>query len=431
MHSSLFKLSMLLSAIIGIFSLLLKGDFTFRSFGFLITVLLFLINTYLYSSKVGIFSVSYIIYFILLFISNNVSPFLLSYNDNELHTGRVNDYYILYFISFFVISIFILFYLLLIKRKTIVDIIFKINTSEAWKIFIIALFISPLWLLGGEDMKLILIPAVIYFFVFIFSKPECIKKNIFKIGGMSSLAVISVASIHRFIFITYIFPLIIFFILNRKKRMSFSKLLKYCFLFLIFFSVYGIVSELYKLNAWYGGSYSINDFIAIISDFDLLFQWVDRQFYRIFDIWTHLSGEIINYVNIHGYFYGLTYVKSLAGIFNFPYVDLAKIVANIIGANYAQPGLMADGYANFGIFGVIINYSLAFFGAEYFMCLYLRKGTMLTLLLYLIPFTKLILDGGTIFSILHMIIIVFIGTLPWINIKKRYRNCVHLPLEVN
>ncbi len=52
-------------------------------------------------------------------------------------------------------------------------------------------------------------------------------------------------------------------------------------------------------------------------------------------------------MKVHGFFHGITYVKSFAGYFGFEYVSLPLLSAKYISASYAQPGLIAEGYANF------------------------------------------------------------------------------------
>lgn len=80
----------------------------------------------------------------------------------------------------------------------------------------------------------------------------------------------------------------------------------------------------------------------------------------VFLIFGHIWGNIIDYIDQKGYLWGITYVKSFAPILGFDYVSLPLISANMIGADYAQPGLVAEGYANWGIYGAIINMIFVF-----------------------------------------------------------------------
>lgn len=131
-------------------------------------------------------------------------------------------------------------------------------------------------------------------------------------------------------------------------------------------------------------------------------------------------GNIIEYVNAHGFMYGLTYIKPFAFFFGFPYISLPLISAEIINASYAQPGIVAEGYANLGIIGAVINCFIIFIIAEFLLDYYLRKKNMFSLLLVLVTFSQVMLDGGTINSILYM---SFLGFLSFygLNILKRIR----------
>ena len=69
-------------------------------------------------------------------------------------------------------------------------------------------------------------------------------------------------------------------------------------------------------------------------------------------------------------------------------------------ASYAQPGLLAEGYANFGIIGAVVNLLIPFVLAELFLDIFLKKRDGFSICLMTIPFVKVLLDGGTINSII-------------------------------
>ena len=104
-------------------------------------------------------------------------------------------------------------------------------------------------------------------------------------------------------------------------------------------------------------------------------------------------------MNLHGFYHGITYVKSFANVFGFEYVSLPLISAKYISAAYAQPGLLAEGYANFGIFGAVLNLLVPFAIAEGALSWFLKKRDPLALMILTVPFTKILLDGGTINNI--------------------------------
>ena len=81
-----------------------------------------------------------------------------------------------------------------------------------------------------------------------------------------------------------------------------------CFIGVLAILLYGIVSEVIKLNSL-GGTYNIID---IMFDFKSNLKFLHNQIYRIFEIWTPLGGNIIELVEKEGFYYGITYVKFLA-----------------------------------------------------------------------------------------------------------------------
>ena len=133
-----------------------------------------------------------------------------------------------------------------------------------------------------------------------------------------------------------------------------------------------------------------------------------NQIYRIFEIWTPLGGNIIELVEKEGFYYGITYVKFLAPYLGFPYINLAKISAEYIMASYAQPGLVAEGYANFGIFGAVLNLAIVLILTEYMFRRFMKNKNPLNLCLMLTPFTAILLDGGTVNDIILNIVFIFV-----------------------
>jgi hypothetical protein len=201
---------------------------------------------------------------------------------------------------------------------------------------------------------------------------------------------------NRFLFIQYIMPLLLIFFLfvavndNYKKGKKVVPLL----IFGIFVVMaYGMVSELVKLNLYYDRSYNI---LSEITNFKSIYDSCVRQVYRLFGVWTELGGNIIQHVKVHGFFHGITYVKSFAGYFGFEYVSLPLLSAKYISASYAQPGLIAEGYANFGVVGAVINMLIPFAIAEGSLTYFLKKRNVLALCILSVPYTKLLFDGGTI-----------------------------------
>ena len=73
--------------------------------------------------------------------------------------------------------------------------------------------------------------------------------------------------------------------------------------------LYGMLSEIVKLNRYWNGNYNL---LYELTNFQSYIDFGANQFYRIFGIWTELGGNIIDFVHKNGFFYGITYVKFLA-----------------------------------------------------------------------------------------------------------------------
>ena len=393
---------------------------------FIISFFVFLLVTNVYQRKVKIVTLGYLVYFFLAFLAQNVGPYAIIYNSHIQNLIQrfpnicvPNDHYTLYFLIFIFVSTVIYIYLLCIDKISIEQKVwvYMPTRQEARKIMM-AFFIIllPIWILGNMSYATILVPFTSYFIISIWKYPFTRKIVVFIIGFIASVLILISQLFSRFIFVQYVFPFILIWFLNngllfsRKEKISY-KVIGFFLLFCSLAILYGIISEMMKLNANFDGNYTFNDMFEVLSEPQLLQNWLSRQTYRIFDIWSHLGGNIIDYIDQKGYLWGITYVKSFAPILGFDYVSLPLISANMIGADYAQPGLVAEGYANWGIYGAIINMIFVFFVAELLFDYFLRKQSTLNLLLYIGTFSQVLLDGGTINSIIFMSIFCFLTCL--------------------
>lgn len=95
----------------------------------------------------------------------------------------------------------------------------------------------------------------------------------------------------------------------------------------------------------------------------------------------------------------------MSGIFEFDYISLPLITAVYDKAHYAQPGLLAEGYANFGIIGAVINICIVFIFIDFFDRKYCKNPSFINFLYATVPFTKIILDGGTLNSAIYLLVV--------------------------
>ena len=134
---------------------------------------------------------------------------------------------------------------------------------------------------------------------------------------------------------------------------------------------------------------------------------------------------------MNGFYYGITYIKPFAGIFGFQYVSLPIIAAWYDQASYAQPGLLAEGYANFGVIGAALNLLAVFFFMEYTWNKYRRKPSIINLLFAVVPFSQILLDGGTLNSAIYLFALsMFVNIINIIG-EQRSRNHVKISENIN
>lgn len=435
---ALFFLTKLFSTVlvaVKILNSIINNYFGSRELMLIFSFFLFLLVTIIYEKKRRLYSPSFIIYFLICFIVSNYASYNYKYNalikTKKEHLGDIvtfpSDHYITYFSVFIIVSLFILVYLINIKRLSLNFISFEIKAIKSQGISVLfgGFILMPLWWFS-MSFKIIYVSFVTYFFIlFILSKRR--KLNyVFYIGTFFSLAILFSIIKVRFILLQYILPLILALIIigTIKDYKIKNKMRLFIYSISCFFLVmiYGIISEMIKLNLQWGGHFTSSDFFTMLSDPDLLMVGVNRQLYRIIDIWTVLGGNIIDLVNNTDFYYGLTYIKPLSDVFDFEYISLPLISAKYIRASYAQPGLLAEGYANFGMIGAVLNILVIFFMSEFLFVYFTRKQNIFALVILVSCFSQVILDGGTVNSVLFMLLFSFLTFLIHIVLSNFHRH---------
>lgn len=373
------------------------------------SLVLFLIISRLYEKKRKIFSTGYLFLMINAFINGTICP--CYYTDSRLLRDErenyymPNDHFMIYMKVYFILMTVILVYLLCLKHTTNeikrYDFIQYKETDDFAVLAGSILLALPIMEVTGTSGVMLMTPVLCYFFGRLAYSKFNLSQSIFCFVGLL-LGVYGIYRIldQRYLVIQYAMPVILVFFVfvavndNRQKG---KKVVPLMILGIIAVLLYGMLSEIVKLNRYWNGNYNL---LYELTNFQSYIDFGANQFYRIFGIWTELGGNIIDHVHKNGFFYGITYIKFLAPYLGFEYVSLPTISARYIQASYAQPGLIAEGYANFGIVGSVINMLIPFFLAEYFLNLFLKKRDGFTICLMTIPFVKILLDGGTVNSIL-------------------------------
>lgn len=419
-----FQIAVILSTILAI-NLIFDGYWV-RAIMHLILLGCFLITSKLFQKKYQFVSISYLfVFFILYFVNSLISAYcteevLLELNKIKIFGWWTEDYFTIYFWSIFFCYIFICFYMKFICKCNKIN-YSDINNlkSESFNMTIGCILLVTLYFLTGKSFDIIL-PMIVFFI----SKVIIINKNKAFNIIVSILIIILFIDyfIGRYKFIQIAFPIIFILIIMDSKRNKEYKLHSIYIggiITIIVLGLYGTISELYKLNTVWGGNYN---YLEVLFSAELLKKFFYKQFYRLFGIWIKLGGYIIGHVQKYGFYYGLTYIKIFSSILGFEYVSLPKISAIYDKASYAQPGLLAEGYANFGILGAILNICAVFFLMEYIQRRFYKKPTYSGLLLMTVPFTKILFDGGTLNSALVIIFACYVMNISNIlNLNKSKR----------
>lgn len=408
MSQSFYKLSKLYIAVLYIIlTIIVIGQGYYqRAVIFTLCCLTFYFVTDIYQKRKGFFTVSYL--FLLIVFTNFVAcPFY--YTDINLikittsySTAPLNDYFSKYAIAFFILATVLLLYLYnsrKIRLPKIGEVKIRINSSLA--VIIPSVLLLAVMLLTRERQTFygVFIMPFAFFVITLFANG--FKKDKWVIAGLL-LGAVAILQIYqmRFVVLQYLLPIALALVIAcdmkgyRMKNRHFVLLVVLIFLAI---SCYGIISNVVKLNVSYGGNYKLKE---VLTDTSALKHLFEEQVYRIFQIWTKLGAFIIYHTDVNSFYYGLTYIKPLAGVLGLPYVSLPDINAIYLGggATYAQPGLFAEGYANFGLIGAVINILLVFFLMEILFNNFVRNPSMVNLILMCAPFCTILLDGGTLNS---------------------------------
>ena len=403
--------------------MMLDGDILSRCFMAVLATVLFWFISVLYEKKRQVFSPGYVFLMVNVFINGLICPcyFTESRMDAGTRAGVIQpqDFWDLYVVIYFLTMAVVLIWLLAtkhtsseIKEETFIT----YSKQDDAAVFLMGMIVLFLNFQFGETGVVMYVPVLCYFAMrFLWTGG---KLNVYTIlaflGGLYCIYRISYS---RYLLVEYVVPLLLmYFVLaavNDNRRRG-KKVIPLLILGVVAIMAYGMVSELIKLNTYWGRNYNL---LYEITNFKSIIDSCARQIYRLFGIWTELGGNIIHHVNLHGYYYGLTYIKAFAGIFGFEYVSLPLISAEYISAAYAQPGLLAEGYANFGIIGAVINLMVPFVIMELALSWFLKKRDPLAICILTVPFTKILLDGGTINNIVFGIATCILAFAPYIALR--------------
>lgn len=399
---------------------------------FLIFLLVFKIGYKAYNK----ITPSLFFYVFVCFYSLTLSSYQFLWNSHieKINTQVVrlprHDHFALYFYVFVVVSIVLLFWFFTIKKTTLKNPSFDVGIflrnihlkgRALVSLQLITIFGFIAFIIVGRKVSFLVFPTTVFWLsTLIIQKKNALKNRSYLLPIILSLMVPILLINARFIFAALVFPLFLIFLISRTNSPLSLKEKIRSLLFILgvvsLVALYGIVSEYIKLVKLSGGDFSY-DLSDLFSNFYLLRSAIQSQVYRVFSIWSHLGWNIIEYVDTHGYFYGLSYLNSISDYVGIPNINLPKLSAEMIGANYAQPGLLAEGYANFGFIGAVLNILSVFFLMDILYQVFLIKKNIIFLMLSIVPTGQVFLDGGTLNSYIFLSFFTVILLFPIRNVK--------------
>lgn len=419
MTKMLFRISRVVALLLGFGMIiyLMEKAYYLRAFIECIMVLTFIGVSFLYERKRKIFSTGYLFVFLVFFITYNLAP-CYYIEENILQRKKLeiqvpSDQFFLY-VTIYMICMVIIVVELMMKKTVKLPIKREFTYETDIAVLLMGiLFCLPLTVYMGISMALLYVPVFCYAFLRIKIRNYRLSLAIFIMLAGSVIAILHFI-IYRYIMVEYILPIILayLFVESYTEKAKPGKIICLLFIGVIVIGLYGVVSEVIKLNYFFNKEYDLQ---LILQNSLALGHYIKSQIYRLFGIWTILGGNIIEYVQENGYFYGITFIKAAAPVFGFPYVNLSVISAKMVGASYAQPGLLAEGYANFGVLGSVLNLLCPYFIAEWCLDYFLKRRSLFAICLLTVPFSKVLLDGGSMNSIIvGMIMCVICFFIAWV-----------------
>jgi hypothetical protein len=275
---------------------------------------------------------------------------------------------------------------------------FKKTASRAvissWFIAIFILFLSISLTLRSESvLKLCVLPFCFLLISLLQQKLVPIRMSSFSPSFLVFLAVLPAYTV-RFVFSLYLFALIYFSCLYAGR----ITVRRYLFIFfgsLVLVIIYSLVSYVYKLNSNWGGQYTLSDFMA---GSELALGFLFKQIYRIAFIWPVNSGNVIEYFNGE-LLNGASYLDFLLSFLGHPFVSLPDLLTvTSPGATYVQPGLFGEAYVNFGLLAPAFVFTFLFLLIASLFQLFILDLHVQYLLLSIVPFLGIIVDGGSLTS---------------------------------
>lgn len=436
-HKFLFDLLLALMVAITVLLLLQTPEFDYREVMLIVSLVVFAITSRSIFKCDGKITTPLVFYIMVCFLAMNLGSYYFIYDSHirQINTRIVAipqyDHYILLFSVFIIVSILIYVYNMAKARALLTRrgggssySLKEVNLSALDKPSYVFLAISSIIALlvvfvSGIEYEVFVSPIVV---VGICHLTTINLRNLSLSRLVYALATIITTILllrYRFVFAQIAMASVIIVLGLLDGPATQKRKIKIVGLFIgaiVATLLYGVISEVYKLNLLSGeNSYDVRE---ILTNPTLLSEWFNRQIYRVFTIWSHLAGNIIEYVDRHGFFYGSTYIASLLSLLGYHTTHLPELSARLISANYAQVGLVGEGYANFGFIGAVANVMVGYLFIDWFRDNFRKKPSVITLCIYSLAPAKILIDGGSINSMFASAIATVILFFPLVIFRK-------------
>lgn len=385
-----------------------------KAFLNLALLVLFIYASKLFEKRVQKMTISYMFFYLIVYLVYTVCA--CYYTEDRMAKfssagfqgwGRT-DYYYTYFLGIFLVYILIIIYLKMmpVYTETSMETI-SIKGEEKTGLAIGSILLIGGYILTKNPDVIIPVMAMLLCLTVIERRYRLLHFFLFLVVAFAFREIV----LSRFQFVQVMLPAIVAFLQFTKYNQKKVRLIRAYGILLIglfIIGIYGTVSEIYKLNTVYNSNYGLAE---VFGSWKNVLFFFERQLYRITTIWIKLGGYILYHVDRIGHYYwGITYIKPLSGLLGFEYVSLPVISATYNQSTYAQPGLFAEGYANFGIIGATLNIFIVFLFMEFTRRCFNKNKTFVNVLFMTVPFTKILLDGGTLNSAIMIYLILLVGT---------------------
>jgi len=271
-----------------------------------------------------------------------------------------------------------------------------------------------------EGINVLYIPFLLFLSIYVYKTK---RKDILYFISLFFIGIFLIKLFgNRYVLFSYLlsFVAIIYYdwFIKTNNLVKISKVIVYLIIF--------IIVLFYLLIAFFAKTHTFQESIKILLENKNLFLWgLEHLYYRTFEIYAHLSSIFIEYINNNDFFFGLTYVKKLYSLISGEPSDLynANVITGKIyqGYGYAMPGVIGEGYGNFGYLSVFLVPLMIFPILFYFEVKYFQKKTPFWAIMYVSGYPGMYFNASTIIHYLFFVILTLLMYIIFFVLKNNLK----------